>query len=68
MSLLTITRGKNLLMSEENLNDILENKSLDMIYVGPYDLSISHGFSPDKVFAEKKMLNIYKQVLKIVKK
>ena len=26
MSLLTITRGKSLLMSEENLNDILEKK------------------------------------------
>ena len=39
-----------------------------MIYIGPYDLSISHGFKPDKVFVEKKMLNIYKQVLKIAKK
>jgi len=54
--------------SVNNLHDILENKSLDMIYVGPYDLSISHGFKPDKVFIEKKMLNIYKQVLKIAKK
>ena len=54
--------------SVNNLHDILENKSLDMIYVGPYDLSISHGFKPDKVFVEKKMLNIYKQVLKITKK
>ena len=53
--------------SVNNLNNILENKSLDMIYVGPYDLSISHGFKPDKVFIEKKMLNIYKQVLKIAK-
>ena len=53
--------------SVNNLHDILENKSLDMIYVGPYDLSISHGFKPDKVFVEKKMLNIYKQVLKIAK-
>ena len=40
--------------SVNNLHDILENKSLDMIYVGPYDLSISHGFKPDKVFVEKK--------------
>ena len=39
--------------SVNNLNNILENKSLDMIYVGPYDLSISHGFKPDKVFVEK---------------
>ena len=54
--------------SVNNLNNILENKSLDMIYVGPYDLSISHGIKPDKVFVEKKMLNIYKQVLKIAKK
>ena len=51
-----------------NLKEILENKSLDMIYIGPYDLSISHGFTPDKVFVEKKMLNIYKQVLEIAKK
>ena len=40
--------------SVDNLNDILENKILDMVYVGPYDLSISHGFKPDKVFVEKK--------------
>ena len=54
--------------SVNNLHDILENKSLDMIYLGPYDLSISHGFKPDKVFVEKKMLNIYKQVLITAKK
>ena len=54
--------------SVNNLKDILENKSLDMIYIGPYDLSVSHGFKPDKVFVEKKMLNIYKQVLEIAKK
>ena len=54
--------------SVNNLHEILENKSLDMIYIGPYDLSISYGFKPDKVFVEKKMLNIYKQVLRSTKK
>jgi len=49
------------------LQDILENKNLDMIYVGPYDLSISYGFMPDKVFIEKKMLKTYKQILKSAK-
>ena len=50
--------------SVNNLHDILENKSLDMIYLGPYDLSISHGFEPDKVFVEKKMLNIFLKMQK----
>ena len=54
--------------SVDNLYDILGNYSLDMIYIGPYDLSISYGFKPDKVFVEKKMLNNYKQILKIAKK
>ena len=54
--------------SVNNLHNILENKNLDMIYIGPYDLSISYGFKPDKVFVEKKMLSIYEKVLKSAKK
>ena len=54
--------------SVDNLHDILKNDSLDMIYVGPYDLSISYGFKPDKVFVEEQMLSIYKQILKTSKK
>ena len=49
--------------SVDNLIDILKNKNLDMIYIGPYDLSISYGFKPDNVFKEKKMLKLYKQIL-----
>lgn len=46
-----------------NLSDILKNKNLDMIYIGPYDLSISHGVKPNKVFEDKLMLDLYKQIL-----
>ncbi len=51
-----------------NLKEILSNQNLDMIYIGPYDLSISYGYSPDKVFEEKKMLLIYEQIMNEVKK
>ena len=54
--------------SVDNLIDILKNKNLDMIYIGPYDLSISYGFKPDNVFKEKKMLKLYKQILISAKK
>ena len=50
-----------------NLNDILKNKSLDMLYVGPYDLSISYGVSPEKVFNTKKRVDLYFEVLKKAK-
>ena len=51
-----------------NLEDILKNKELDMLYIGPYDLSISYGVSPEKVFKNKKMLDRYTQILKLAKK
>ena len=54
--------------SVKNIDDILKNKNLDMIYVGPYDLSISYGFKPDKVFKEKKMLQFYEHILRKAKK
>ena len=49
--------------SVENLEEILAIDNLDMVYVGPYDLSISYGFPPDKVFDQKIMLNIYDLIL-----
>ena len=49
--------------SVENLEEILAIDNLDMVYVGPYDLSISYGFTPDKVFDQKIMLNTYDLIL-----
>lgn len=49
--------------SVKNLNEILAVEHLDMVYVGPYDLSISHGYSPDKVFTEQSMLDVYEFIL-----
>ena len=51
-----------------NLDDILKIKLLDVIYVGPFDLSISHGVSPEEIFKNNKMLKTYKYVLTRVKK
>ncbi len=51
-----------------NLDDIVRKKELDMLYIGPYDLSISFGISPDKVFQSKKMINRYFEILKKAKK
>lgn len=53
--------------SVENLYDIIKNKNLDMLYIGPYDLSISYGISPDKVFDNKKMMKRYFEILKKAK-
>ena len=39
-----------------------------MIYVGPFDLSISYGKSPDKIFENSEMRKIYKFILNTVKK
>ena len=50
--------------SVRNLNNILKNDSLDMLYIGPYDLSISYGVSPAKVFNTKKMVDLYFGLLK----
>jgi 4-hydroxy-2-oxoheptanedioate aldolase len=54
--------------SVDNLIDILKIKNLDMIYIGPWDLSISYGVKPDNVFKEKKMLKLYRQILMSAKK
>ncbi len=51
-----------------NLSEILGLKLLDVIYVGPFDLSISHGKSPDEIFKNNEMLKIYKSVLYKIKK
>ncbi len=53
--------------SVNNIDEILLNKSLDMLYIGPYDLSISYGTSPEKVFKTKKMLDLYFRLLKKAK-
>ena len=54
--------------SVTNLGDILRLKLLDVIYVGPFDLSISYGKSPDKIFENSEMRKIYKFILNTVKK
>ena len=51
-----------------NLKEILKNKDLDMIYVGPYDLSISYGVKPNRVFEDRNMLNVYEEILMLAKK
>ena len=51
-----------------NLDNILELKLLDIIYVGPFDLSISYGKHPDKIFEDIEMLKIYNKILIKVKK
>ena len=38
--------------------------NLDAIYVGPYDLSISYGNSPDSIYKSTKMLKLYERILK----
>ena len=50
-----------------NLSKILENKSLDLVYIGPWDLSISYGIHPNKVFETSKMINLYMQILNAAK-
>ena len=54
--------------SVSNLEQILSCSDLDMVYVGPYDLSISFGYSPDKVFENNKMKSIYIDILDKCKK
>ena len=49
--------------SVQNLEEILTIDNLDMVYVGPYDLSISYGYTPNKVFEQKTMLNTYDLIL-----
>ena len=53
--------------SVDNLSEILTNKDLDMLYVGPYDLSISHGVSPNNVFDDNKMMKLYIKILELAK-
>ena len=51
-----------------NLDDILKLKLLDVIYIGPFDLSISYGKSPEEIFNNHEMLKTYKYILTKVKK
>ena len=54
--------------SVTNLDNILRLKLLDMIYVGPFDLSVSYGKSPDEIFENSEMLKIYKLCLNLINK
>jgi len=54
--------------SVANLSEILKLKLLDVIYVGPFDLSISYGKSPDTIFCDNEMKKKYKDILRKVKK
>ena len=54
--------------SVQNLSKILELKHLDIIYVGPFDLSISYGKSPENIFSDSEMKKIYLEVLVKIKK
>ena len=54
--------------SVTNLDEILRLKLLDIIYVGPFDLSLSYGISPKEIFENSEMLKMYKSILKTVKK
>lgn len=54
--------------SVTNLDNILRLKLLDIIYVGPFDLSISYGISPEEIFDNSEMLKMYKFILNTVKK
>ena len=51
-----------------NLNKILKLKLLDVVYVGPFDLSINYGKSPTEVYENNEMLKTYKFILSAVKK
>ena len=51
-----------------NLDEILKLKLLDIIYVGPFDLTISYGKSPDILFRSNQMKKTYKDILWKVKK
>ncbi len=54
--------------SVSNLSEILQLKLLDIIYVGPFDLSISYGKSPENIFSDIHMKKTYKEILLKVKK
>ncbi len=50
-----------------NLEEIIKTVELDLFYIGPFDLSINCGYSYKKVFEEKEMLSLYKDILFKVK-
>ena len=54
--------------SVTNLSEILKLKLLEVIYVGPFDLSVSYGKSPDTIFCDNEMKKKYKDILRKVKK
>jgi len=52
----------------ENLDDILSVKGLDAVYVGPSDLSISHGYPPGGDKPDQWMMDALKKVLDACKR
>ncbi len=50
--------------SVRNLDEILSVENLDLVYVGPYDLSISYGHKPEKIFELNDMLEVFSLILK----
>ena len=49
--------------SVKNFKEILADEHLDIVYVDSYDLSFNQGYSPDKVFTEQSMLDLYEFIL-----
>src|SRR5690349_20299020 len=52
----------------ENLDDIMSVKGLDAIYVGPSDLSISHGYPPGGDKPDQWMMDALKKILDACKR
>jgi 4-hydroxy-2-oxoheptanedioate aldolase len=52
----------------ENLDQILSVKGLDAVYVGPSDLSISHGYAPGGDKPDQWMMDVLKKVVDACKR
>ena len=52
----------------ENLDDILSVKGIDAAYVGPSDLSISHGYPPGGDKPDQWMMDALKKVIDACKR
>ena len=52
----------------ENLDEIMSVKGLDAIYVGPSDLSISHGYPPGGDKPDQWMMDALKKILAACKR
>ena len=54
--------------SVENLDSILSIKELDAIYIGPFDLAISLGINPLRVFEDETTIDAISHILDVSKK